>query len=92
MWIGVLWAGPRVAMWITHVGGKFFRHGLLEKSLKYSPKISHQIFTTFFTMQFMISKEICHPVLTPGAISCKDSLGTHIFSRRRANHEVQTVN
>ena len=34
MWIGVLWAGLRVAMWITHAGGKF-RHGLLEKSLKY---------------------------------------------------------
>ena len=32
MWIGVLWAGLRVAMWISHVGGKF-RHGLLEKSL-----------------------------------------------------------
>ena len=35
MWIGVLWAGLRVAMWITHVGGKF-RHGLLEKSLNIS--------------------------------------------------------
>ena len=33
MWIGVLWAGLRVAMWITHVGGGKFRHGLLEKSL-----------------------------------------------------------
>ena len=32
MWIGVLWAGLRVAMWITHVRGKY-RHGLLEKSL-----------------------------------------------------------
>ena len=32
MWIGVLWAGLRVAMWIAHVGGTF-RHGLLEKSL-----------------------------------------------------------
>ena len=32
MWIGVLWAGLRVAMWITHVGVEF-RHGLLEKSL-----------------------------------------------------------
>ena len=32
MWIGMLWAGLRVAMWITHVGGKF-RHGLLEMSL-----------------------------------------------------------
>ena len=32
MWIGVLWAGLRVAMWIIHVGGKF-RHGLLEQSL-----------------------------------------------------------
>ena len=31
MWIGVLWAGLRVAMWITPVGGKF-RRGLLEKS------------------------------------------------------------
>ena len=28
----MLWNGPRAAMWITHVGGKF-RHGLLEKSL-----------------------------------------------------------
>ena len=33
MWIGVLWAGLRVAMWITHVGDKF-RHALLEKSPK----------------------------------------------------------
>ena len=33
MWIGVLWAGLRVALWIAHVGGKY-RHGLLEKSLK----------------------------------------------------------
>ena len=32
MWIGVSWAGLRVAMWITHFGGEF-RHGLLEKSL-----------------------------------------------------------
>ena len=32
MWIGMLWAGLRAAMWITHVGGKF-HHGLLEKSL-----------------------------------------------------------
>ena len=23
MWIGMLWAGLRGAMWITHVGGKF---------------------------------------------------------------------
>ena len=23
MWISVLWAGLRAAMWITHVGGKF---------------------------------------------------------------------
>ena len=29
MWIGVMSAGLRVAMWITHVGSKF-RHGLLE--------------------------------------------------------------
>ena len=34
MWIGVLWAGLRVAMWIAHVGGKL-RHGLLKKSLLY---------------------------------------------------------
>ena len=35
MWIGVLWAGLRVSMWIAHVGGKF-RHGLLQKSLKHT--------------------------------------------------------
>ena len=34
IWIGVLWAGLRVAMWIAHVGGKY-RHGLLEKSLNF---------------------------------------------------------
>ena len=33
MWIGVLWAGLRVAMWIIHVGGKCC-HGLLEKTEK----------------------------------------------------------
>ena len=33
MWIAVLWAGLRVAMWITHAVGKF-RHGLLDRSLK----------------------------------------------------------
>ena len=38
MWISVLWGGLRVAMWITHVGGKF-RHGLLEKSLKHLDKL-----------------------------------------------------
>ena len=32
MRIGVLWAGLRVAMWITHAGRKF-RHGVLEKPL-----------------------------------------------------------
>ena len=40
---------------------------------KYSLGICHQNFTTFFTMQFTISKEICHLVLTLGAISCKVS-------------------
>ena len=35
MWIGMLWAGLRVAMWITHVGGREFRHGLPEKSLNH---------------------------------------------------------
>ena len=37
MWIGVLWAGLRVAMWIAHVGGKY-RHGLLEKPLNFAKK------------------------------------------------------
>ena len=32
-------------------------------------KIGHQNFTTFFTQKFTISKEICHLVLTFGAIS-----------------------
>ena len=38
MWIGVFWAGLRVAMWIAHVGGKF-RHGLLEKSLTHTLRL-----------------------------------------------------
>ena len=42
MWIGVLWAGLRVAMWITHVGGKF-RHGLLEKSLNQKRPFVHNL-------------------------------------------------
>ena len=42
MWIDVLWACLRVAMWITHVGGKF-RHGLLEKSLPQSGQHRVQI-------------------------------------------------
>ena len=33
MWISVLWAGLRAAMWITHVGGKF-RHGMLASHWK----------------------------------------------------------
>ena len=37
MWVGVLWTGLRVAMWIAHVGGKY-RHGLLEKSLMFGCK------------------------------------------------------
>ena len=39
IWIGVLWAGLRVAMWITHVGGKF-RHGLqpARKVTKHVPR------------------------------------------------------
>ena len=42
---------------------------------KYSLKNCYQIFTTFFTMHFMIvSKEICHPMLTLGPISCNISL------------------
>ena len=32
MWIGVLWAGLRVTMWITYVGIKF-RHGLLARKV-----------------------------------------------------------
>ena len=32
MWIGVLWAGLRVAMWITQVGAEL-RHGLLGRVL-----------------------------------------------------------
>ena len=41
MWIGVLWASLRVAMWITHVQGKF-RHGLLEESLRVSRFLSYR--------------------------------------------------
>ena len=38
-------------------------------------KFCHQNFTTFFTMQFTISKEICHQVVTLGAISCNIQMG-----------------
>ena len=38
LWIGVLWAGLRVGLWITHAGGKF-RDGLLGKSLMEVPDI-----------------------------------------------------
>ena len=40
MWISVLWAGLRVAMWITHVGGKF-RHGLLERVTENREQTKH---------------------------------------------------
>ena len=40
MWIGVLWTDLRVAMWIAHVGGKYW-HGLLEKSLKIPGNLQH---------------------------------------------------
>ena len=60
MWIGVLWAGLRVAMWITHVGGKF-HHGLLEKSLN----ILHLMYDLSFWNSKLFGATLflqtCHP-------------------------------
>ena len=39
----MLWAGLRVAMWITHVGGKIC-HGLLEKLLSFARKAWEEIY------------------------------------------------
>ena len=55
-----------------------------KNSCRFSPsksslKICHQNFTTFFTMWFTISKEICHLVLTLGAMSCDISEGKWEF-------------
>ena len=47
MWIGLFWAGLRVAMWITHVGGKF-RHGLLELREAKPGGFQTRVFLTFF--------------------------------------------
>ena len=47
MWIGVLWAGLRVAMWIAHVGGKC-RHSLLEKSLIWALREAFPCLLAFF--------------------------------------------
>ena len=49
-------------------GGNHFLSSSAKK--KYSLEICHQIFTTFFTLRFAISKEICHLVLILGAMSC----------------------
>ena len=55
MWIGVLWAGLRVAMWIAHVGGKF-RHGLLEKSLNFKRDCRPLEYTEISSPPYLIWK------------------------------------
>ena len=47
-------------------GGKFFLSIFPRKN---SLEICHRNFTTFFTLKFRMTKEICHLVLTLGAIS-----------------------
>ena len=73
MWIGVLWAGLRVAMWITHVGGKF-RHGLPEKSLifhrpKFAQKNNHRE-----ALQGWPRQEVPWPILLAKKIPRQESV------------------
>ena len=70
MWIGVLWAGPRVAMWITHVGGQILpwpARKVADPGLKFSSEIEHFKRAThqtpyfcgeFWRSRFKISSEI----------------------------------
>ena len=68
MWIGLLWAGLRVAMWITHVGGKF-RHGLLRKSLirgdlgkQFGPKFRKEQCSFFRGCRVLLAKISRNPI------------------------------
>ena len=71
MWIGVLWAGLRVAMWITHVGVKF-RHGLLETDLfsrRFREGISFPNFVERSILELPLSKLFAVPfALQNGAL------------------------
>ena len=65
MWIGVLWAGLRVAMWIAHVGGKF-RHGLLETSLIFT-SLTFPLFIACFDHNVLLAWEILKILRVVGA-------------------------
>ena len=70
----VVWkSGPGSLWWwnlkILRTGGCLFVSIFVRKN---SLRISHQNFTTLFTLQFAISKEMCRLVLTLGAISRKE--------------------
>ena len=56
MWIGMLWAGLQVAMWITHVGGTF-RQSLLEKSLN-AGIVRHTYPKNLFKVKQKLKKKI----------------------------------
>ena len=60
MWIGLLWAGLRVAMWMTHVGGKFC-HGLLEKSLIQASCDMKVLTFCWWASKFWASVSFCSP-------------------------------
>ena len=51
----MLWAGLRVAMWIAHVGGGKFHHGLLEESLRFSSQRTSRILGPHF---FFLSRDV----------------------------------
>ena len=57
---------------VDFVGGKIYLSTFFPR--KKSLKICHQNFTTFFTLKFTITKELCHLVLPLGAISRKEPL------------------
>ena len=88
MWIGVLWAGLRATMWITHVGGKF-RQGLLEKSLIIALRRAVGTHTQE-SVRFQASRNqqnLGHVSETPTHTTCLKSTAVHLqFVRQYAPH------
>ena len=78
MWIGVLWTGLRVAMWIAHVGGNYRRHGLLEKSLNQASAQRCQGAVSYHTrcMEFDSQAEDIKVAIS---VACVCSVMSHLF-------------
>ena len=70
MWISVLWAGLQVAMWITHMGGKF-RHGLSEKSLNHFGLFRRRILGKYPVAPCLIWASIIRPAAWGGMMTIR---------------------